>query len=66
MSETVIYNLISLWVNELGDKSSINKIDFNNSKLLVSGDYLIITEISDDGELASIFNLKNIIRYKTK
>lgn len=60
------YDEIYLWVNNLTDKYSMNKLEFKNSKLIITGNYLIITEILDDSESSTIFDLKNIIKYKTK
>lgn len=59
-----IYDEIYLWINELNDKYSLNKIEFKNSKLLISGNYLIITEILNDSEISTVFELKNIKKYK--
>ncbi len=66
MNNINIHEEISLWINNLNDKYSMNKIEFKNAKLMISGGYLIVTEIYEDYETSTVFDLKSIIKYKTK
>jgi len=57
-----IYKTIKLQVK---DSQSLISLDFNNSELIFSGDFLIINQIKEDNSIiGNIFNLNEIIKYK--
>ncbi len=58
------YNSIKL---QIKDSQSLMSLDFNNSELIFSGDFLIINEFKEDNSIiGNIFNLNQIIKYKLK
>lgn len=58
--------LVKVIVNDLV-MPSISKLEYKNAKLLISGNFLIITEIDDNEEnteTSKIFNLDDVKSYR--
>ena len=52
---------------QIKDSQSLMSLDFNNSEMIFSGDFLIINEFKeDDSIIGNIFDLNDIIKYKLK
>ena len=60
------FSKVSLRVKVKGDEDlSVNLNTFENCGLMITGDFLIITIDEKDGTKGKIFNLKDIVEYKT-